>query len=149
MALLANHLIMWPMLCISTIINVYAICYKWFFVRECNFKGEVSEAQLRRARAPDPNRKGMPRHHRSFSWMKTGRELSKMTLDLTPTKMNRKSTNEGGVDFMTRRTRRPRIFGDNLHPRSYPRRGSKDFTQDGALDPRSWWPPIEDEVHTS
>ena len=55
----------------------------------------------------------MSRHHGSFPRTKNGRGLSKMTLDLTPMKMSRKSTTEGGVDFVTR----PRRWNDGQEGR--------------------------------
>ena len=49
-----------------------------------------------------PNKKGMPRHHKSFPLTKTGRWSSKMILDLTPTVINMRNATEWNVEFMTR-----------------------------------------------
>ena len=70
---------------------LYINCYKWFFVSDHSLGGGVPNEHLMRAQAFDSHRKGMSRRHRSFPKTKTGRGLSKMTFDLTPTKISRKS----------------------------------------------------------
>ena len=136
-------------------------CCKWFFVRKCSFRGGVSDEHLMRIQALDSNSRTKPRHHGSFPQTKNGRGLSKMILDLAPTMISRKNTTEGNVDFMTRPSKvdwqdpRRGIDGQEGHGSSkmiQSREASLEedvmtSLKDGGLDPRSWWPPIEDEVY--